>query len=73
MFGVTKFRYFLLGREFELRTDHKPLLGWFGKHKSIPSDSNARIVRWSLLLSQYQYDLKHLSGKINYVADALSR
>ena len=53
VFGVTKFKYFLLGRIFKCRTDHKPLLGLFGKSKSIPKDSNARITRWSILLSQY--------------------
>ena len=73
VFGVTKFKYFLLGREFELRTDHKPLLGLFGKNKSVPTDSNARLIRWSVLLSQYSYDLVHKKGKINFVADALSR
>ena len=38
VFGVTKFKYYLRGRNFELRTDHKPLLGLFGKSKSIPKD-----------------------------------
>lgn len=73
VFGVTKFKYFLLGRNFELRTDHKTLLGLFGRGKSISTDSNARLVRWSVLLSQYSYDLTHKKGKVNYVADALSR
>ena len=73
VFGVTKFKYFLLGRNFELRTDHKPLLGLFGKSKSIPKDSNARLTRWSVLLSQYSYDLVYKSGKSNVIADTLSR
>ena len=73
VFGVSKFKYFVLGREFEFRTDHKPLLGLFGKNKSIPSNANARLVRWSILLSQYQYNLVHKTGRSNLVADALSR
>ena len=35
VFSLNKFRYYLLGRNFILRTDHKPLLGLFGKEKKI--------------------------------------
>ena len=73
VYGVTKFKYYLLGRNFELRTDHKPLLGLFGKSKCIPVNANARIQRWSIILSQYSYDLYHKPGKNNVVADMLSR
>ena len=73
VFGVTKFKYYLLGRHFEIRTDHKPLLGLFGKHKRIPADANARLIRWSILLSMYTYDLVYKAGKTMVVSDALSR
>ena len=73
VFSLNKFKYYLLGREFELRTDHKPLLGLFGKYKQIPANSNARLVRWSIFLSQFSFDLTYKPGKSNYVADALSR
>ena len=71
--GVTKFKYYLLGRQFEIRTDHKPLLGLFGRHKRIPTDANARLIRWSILLSMYAYDLVYKAGKTMVVSDALSR
>ena len=73
VFGVSKFKYYLLGRDFELRTDHRPLLGLFGRNKGVPSNANARLIRWSILLSQYSYDLVHKSGKSNCAADYLSR
>ena len=73
VFGLNKFRYYLLGRTFLLRTDHKPLLGLFGKNKKIPENANARLTRWSIFLSQFQFDLVHKAGKTNFVADALSR
>ena len=73
VFGVNRFRYFLLGRKFEARTDHKPLLGLFSRGCRIPSNANARIQRWALLLSQYDFDLVYKAGKENVVADALSR
>ena len=73
VFGMHRFRYFLLGRKFVARTDHKPLLGLFGKGRHVPSNANARIQRWALLMSQYDYDLVHKSGRDNVIADALSR
>ena len=73
VFAVSKFKYFLLGRKFVIRTDHKPLLGLFGRDKQIPVNANARVQRWALLLSQYDYDLCFKAGKDNVVADALSR
>lgn len=73
VFALKRFRYYLLGRPFVARTDHKPLLGLFGKEKPIPCTANARIQRWALLLSQYDFDLVYKSGKENVVADALSR
>ena len=73
VFAVQKFKYYVLGRRFNLRTDHRPLLGLFGRGKSIPTHANARLVRWSILLSQFDYDLSFKSGKSNVVADALSR
>ena len=73
VYAVTKFKYFLLGRNFVIRTDHKPLLGLFGRTKPIPSNANARVQRWALLMSQFDYDLRFKAGKDNVVADALSR
>ena len=73
VFALKRFRYFLLGRHFVARTDHKPLLGLFGKEKPIPQNANARIQRWALFLSQYNYDFIHKPGKENVIADALSR
>ena len=73
VYGVKKLEYYLLGRHFVAKTDHKPLLGLFGKDKSIPVNANARIQRWALLLSQFSFDLFFKAGKDNQVADALSR
>ena len=73
VFGCLKFKYFLLGRNFDLRVDHKPLLGLFGKGKRVPVNANARVQRWALLLSQFSYDMYHKSGASNVVADMLSR
>ena len=73
VFGLNRFRYFLLGRKFEVHTDHKPLLSLFGKRTLIPTNANAHIQCWALFLAQYDFALTYKAGKDNLVADALSR
>ena len=73
VFGVKKFSDFLLGKEFVIRTDHKPLVHIFNPSKSIPQMSNARIQRWALFLSAFKFEIEHIKGENNTVADALSR
>ena len=73
VFGVTKFRQYLLGREFTIISDHKPLLGLFSHTRSIPQMASARILRWALTLSAYQYTISFKSGKTHSNADGLSR
>ena len=73
VFGVTKFRQYLLGRHFKLLTDHKPLITLLGEHKQVPQLASARIKRWSLLLAAYNYTIEFISGKQNVYADYLSR
>lgn len=73
VFGVIKFRDYLLAKHFTLVTDHKPLTGLFHPERPIPHMAAARIQRWALLLSAYQYDLEYRQGQLNANADALSR
>ena len=37
------------------------------------SDPTGRLTRWSLLLQQYDFEIKHRPGTANANADALSR
>ncbi len=73
VFAVKKFHHFLFGYKFFMYTDHKPLLGLFGENKGIPERSAARIARWALLLSAYNYNLRYRPGVQNANADGLSR
>jgi hypothetical protein len=57
-----------MGRRFELRTDHNSLKYLFD-HPTL----NARQSRWLEFLCEYDFDIKHIKGKENKVADALSR
>ena len=57
-----------MGRSFELRTDHNGLKYLFDQ-----PTLNARQSRWLEFLCEYDFDIKHIKGKENKVADALSR
>ena len=51
VFGVKKFRQYLLGRKFKLYTDHKPLLSIFHLQKGIPEVAASRLQRWAITLA----------------------
>ena len=65
---LDKLRYYLLGREFTLVTDHAPLK-WMAGAK----DTNARVTRWFLALQDYRFQVDHRPGREHANADALSR
>ena len=73
VFGVTRFRQYLLGRQFKLLTDHKPLIHLFGESRGILTMASARLQRWALTLSGYDYKIVYKSGKELCNADGLSR
>jgi transposase InsO family protein len=52
--------------KFRLRTDHKNLT-------YINMNSNPMIVRWKLALMEFDFDVEHISGEDNFIADAFSR
>ena len=62
------FRVYLLGRPFEVQTDHRALQ-WLDRLK----ENNARLTCWSLSLQPYKFKVIHRSGSANGNADALSR
>ncbi|KAI7808673.1 hypothetical protein IRJ41_011194 [Triplophysa rosa] len=66
--AVLTLRYYLLGREFTLCSDHAPLQ-WLHRMK----DTNARITRWYLALQPFKFQVVHRPGARMVVADFLSR
>ena len=66
-----KFSNYVLGKEFTIESDHKPLIPLLNsKHLDILPP---RIVRFRLRLAKFSYKVYHVPGKLLYTADALSR
>ncbi len=65
---VEHFAYYLRGVEFTAFTDHKALVHLFESPKL-----NNRLWRWKLKLLDFNVRIVHLEGRLNVVADALSR
>jgi hypothetical protein len=66
--ALKKWRHYLMGKKFELRTNHNSLKYLFDQ-----PTLNVRQIRWLEFLCEYDFDIKHIKGKENKVADALSR
>ena len=69
VFGVT----YLLGRHFTIKSDHKPLMHLFSESRGVPLMASARVQRWALTLSAYDYTIDYKPGKDHANADVLSR
>ncbi|CAN6459657.1 unnamed protein product [Victoria cruziana] len=61
-------RHYLYGVQFEVYTDHKSLTYLFSQ-----KDLNLRQRRWVEFLADYEFQMLYHPGKVNVVADALSR
>lgn len=62
------FHHYLYGSKFTVITDHQALK-WLHKVKK----PNSRLFKWSLKLSQFDFQIQYRPGKNNVEADALSR
>lgn len=64
--AVKNFRYFLLGRKFQLVVDHKSLVFKM-------TDANSKLIKHAIQLQEYDFDVIYRSGKSHTNADAMSR
>ena len=68
MHALTKFRQYLAGNKFKVKTDHNNL--WFFLEQR---ELNERQQKWVSKIQAYDFEIEYVKGKNNVVADALSR
>ena len=73
IFGVSKFHKYLYGRKFTLITDHKSLTTILGPKKGVPTMAAARLQRWAVTLSAYDYNIVYRKSGDHANCDFLSR
>ncbi len=66
--SIRHFAYYLYGRRFTVVTDHRVLVN-LKEEKQL----NRRLYRWSLILSEFDFEIVYRRGRDNVVADCLSR
>jgi len=66
-----RFSNYILGREFLIESDHKPLIPLLTS-KAL-DNLPPRVLRFRLRLSRFNYTAIHVAGKLLFTADTLSR
>ena len=65
-YALRKWEHLLKGIKFTLQTDHKNLI-------YVNLEGSAKVRRWKMFMQEYDFDIEHIAGEDNVVADAFSR
>ena len=65
-YAFKELKHLLIGVKFLLRTDHKNLI-------YINDTMTEMVIRWKIAVQEYDFDIEHIPGVDNIVADGLSR
>ena len=68
VFSCQKFRPYILGSYVIIHTDYATI-----KYLMTKKDAKPRLIRWVLLLQEFDLEIKGKKGSDNVIADHLSR
>ena len=68
IYALSSWKHYLLGADFVVQTDHQTLRYFLTQTKL-----SEKHMRWANFLSMFHFQIVHVEGKKNVVADALSR
>ena len=68
VYALNRWQHYLYEVEFVIYIDHHSLKFWLTQDKV-----NSRQARWLEFLQEFHFEVRYRNGKINVVADALSR
>ena len=68
VFACEKFRSYIWGSHVIIHIDHAAI-----KYLLAKKEANPRLIRWVLLLLEFDLEIKHKKGSNNVIADHLSR
>ena len=66
--GINYFRPYLYGKQFLVKSDHRPLVYLFSM-----KNPSSKLTRMRLDLEEYDFEIEYIKGEENVLADALSR
>ena len=64
--GVEKFRHYLLGKKFILKTDNRVLA-------YLKTSNSKKLLNWALKLGEFDFDIIHIPSSDNRISDFCSR
>uniref|UniRef100_A0ABD2VYJ7 RNA-directed DNA polymerase n=1 Tax=Trichogramma kaykai TaxID=54128 RepID=A0ABD2VYJ7_9HYME len=68
VWAIKRFRPYLEDQPFTLRTDSRTIT-WLNRFKG----TRDKLLRWALLLQEFQFTVEHCPGRLNELPDVLSR